>query len=218
MKRKLVAIMPIKLQNERLPGKNTKSLGDKPLIQYALESLEQVEEIDEIYVFCSDKEIKQYLTPKVRFLERPKVLDAPTSNFSQIFEAFMKCVSADIYLYAHATAPFITPKTIRKVLHNVSEGGYDSSFTAEKIQDYLWMDNKPLNFDATNVPRSQDIPPIYRETSGVYAYTKEVFEKYHSRIGGYACPVEVSMKECVDINYPDDFKLAEVFLNYSGSL
>lgn len=215
MKGKVVAIMPIKLQNERLPGKNTKLLGDKPLIQYALESLEQVKEIDEIYVFCSDKKIKQYLTPKVKFLERSKVLDEATSNFSQIFEAFMKQVSADIYLYAHATAPFITPEVIRKVINNVSEGGYDSSFTAEKIQDYLWMNGKPLNFDAANVPRSQDIHPIYRETSGVYAYTKEVFDTYHRRIGEHACPVEVSLKECVDINYPDDFKLAEVLLNYT---
>ena len=32
---RIVAIMPIKLQNERLPGKNTKKLGDKPLLQYA---------------------------------------------------------------------------------------------------------------------------------------------------------------------------------------
>ena len=28
----IIAIMPIKLQNERLPGKNTKLLGDKPLL------------------------------------------------------------------------------------------------------------------------------------------------------------------------------------------
>ena len=49
MGKKVVAIMPIKLKNERLPGKNTKLLGGKPLIQYALENLEQVEELDEIY-------------------------------------------------------------------------------------------------------------------------------------------------------------------------
>lgn len=214
MKKKVVAIMPIKLKNERLPGKNTKLLGRKPLIQYALESLEQVEELDEIYVFCSDPTIKEYLTPKVKFLQRDKVLDEPTSNFSQIFESFMKQVDADVYLYAHATAPYVTPETIKKVIYNVTDGGYDSSFTAEKIQDFMWMDNKPLNFDATNVPRSQDIPPIYRESSGVYAYEKAVFEKYHRRVGVNTCPVEISMKECVDINYPKDFELAELLLNY----
>ena len=33
---KTVAIMPIKLKNERLPGKNTKLLAGKPLLQYQL--------------------------------------------------------------------------------------------------------------------------------------------------------------------------------------
>ena len=30
---KIVAVMPIKMNNERLPGKNTKILGGKPLLQ-----------------------------------------------------------------------------------------------------------------------------------------------------------------------------------------
>lgn len=213
MGKKIVAIMPIKLNNERLPGKNVKMLGDKPLIQYALSNLEQVKELDEIYVFCSDPAIKKYLTPKVKFLQRPKYLDEPNSNFTQIFEEFMVQVDADIYLYAHATAPYVTPVTIRKVIWNVTDGGYDSSFTAEKIQDFLWMDKEPLNFDAANIPRSQDISPIYRETSGVYAYTKEVFQKYHRRVGVNSCPVSVSKKEEIDINYPSDFTMAELFLN-----
>ena len=40
---KIVAIMPIKLNNERLPGKNTKLLGNVPLMDYELESLKQEE-------------------------------------------------------------------------------------------------------------------------------------------------------------------------------
>ena len=209
MKKKIVAIMPIKLNNERLPGKNTKRLGDKPLIRYALENLEAVEELDEIYVFCSDVRIQEYLTPNAKFLQRPAVLDRPESNFSQIFEEFSKVVPADIYLYAHATAPYVSSNTIRRVLKNVAEKGYDSSFTAEKIQDFLWKNQEPLNFDAKNVPRSQDIPPIYRESSGIYAFTKEVFKTYHRRIGKNTCPVEVSRKELTDINNPEDFELAE---------
>ena len=38
---RIVAIMPIKLKNERCPGKNTRQLGDKPLLQYELDSLKE---------------------------------------------------------------------------------------------------------------------------------------------------------------------------------
>ena len=132
---------------------------------------------------------------------------------SQIFESFMKEVDADIYLYAHATAPYIKIETINECINAVKSGQYDSAFCAEKIQDYLWENGKPLNFDASNLPRSQDINPIYRETSGVYAFAKEVFLKMHRRIGITPFIKEVTLREAVDINNPEDFILAEKMLD-----
>lgn len=210
---KIIAIIPIKMNNERLPGKNTKLLGDKPLIHYIQESLKKAEGLDKTYVFCSNPNIEEFLLDEVSFLKRDKSLDLPTSNFTQIFESFMKEVDADIYVYAHATAPFVTVETINECISAVKSGEYDSAFCAAKIQDYLWQDGEPLNFDSTNLPRSQDLKPIYRETSGVYVYTKEVFEKYHRRIGKKPFIKEVSYKEAVDINNPEDFDLAKAMLD-----
>lgn len=210
---KIIAIMPIKLQNERLPGKNTKLLGDKPLLQYELLSLKNIDMIDDIYVYCSNQEICSFIPAGVKFLKRPKFLDLPTSNFSQIFENFSNVIRADIYVYAHATAPYITVGTMRECIEAVKSEKYDSAFCATKIQDFLWQDNEPLNFDATNIPRSQDIKPIYRETSGIYVFKKEVFDTYHRRIGKKPYVKEVTFKESIDINNPEDFKLAEALLS-----
>lgn len=210
---KIVAIMPIKLKNERLPGKNTKLLGNKPLLAYELESLKETSLVEEIYVYCSNEDVVPYIPEGITFLKRPEFLDLPTSNFSQIFENFSNTVDSDIYVYAHATAPYITPQTMIECINAVKSGEYDSAFCAVKIQDYLWQDGEPLNFDATNIPRSQDIKPIYRETSGVYVFTKEVFEKHHRRIGIKPFIKEVSFRESIDINNPEDFDLAETFLN-----
>lgn len=210
---KIVAIMPIKLKNERCPGKNTRMLGSKPLLQYELDSLKETGLCDEINVFCSDDAVVPFLPVGVNFLLRPKELDLPTSNFTQIFSCFMAERDADIYVYAHATAPFVTVETMKQCIEAVKSGEYDSAFCAVKLQDYLWKDGKPLNFDATNVPRTQDLEPIYQETSGVYAFTKEVFEKYKRRIGMKPFIKEVSFREAVDIDNPEDFNLAEVMLN-----
>ncbi len=209
---KIVAVMPLKLNNERLPGKNTKLLGDKPLLQYELDSLRDCKEIDDIYVYCSDNSVTKYLGESIHFLPRPEHLDLPSSNFSQIFESFMSSIDADIYVYAHATAPFVTQQTIHELISSVTSGKHDSAFCATKIQDYLWQDGQPLNFNAANIPRSQDIKPIFRETSGVYVFTKDVFLKLHRRIGLKPFVKEVSYREAVDINTPDDFALAECLL------
>ena len=107
---KIIGIMPIKLQNERLPGKNTKILGNKPLLQHALDNLLETNLCDEIYVYCSDDSIKDYLPTGVSLLKRNKSLDLPTSNFTQIFTSFSNEIDADIYVFMHATAPFANGK------------------------------------------------------------------------------------------------------------
>lgn len=210
---KIVAIMPIKLNNERLPGKNTMLLSGKPLLQHQLDAVLETKLADDVFVFCSNESVCDYIPNGAKFLKRPAELDLPTSNFTQIFGTFSSLVPAEIYVYVHATAPFISVETITECINAVKSGEYDSAFCATKIQDFLWKDGEPLNFDAQNIPRSQDIDPIYRETSGVYVFTKDVFEKYHRRIGMKPFIKEVTFKEAVDINNPEDFRLAEVMAN-----
>lgn len=210
---KIVAVMPIKLQNERCPGKNTKLLGKKPLLQYELDSLKKTGLCNNINVYCSDEKIIPFLPAKVQFIRRPEYLDLPTSNFNQIFDSFINEIDADIYVYAHATAPFITTETMKQCIEAVQSGKYDSAFCALKLQDYLWRDGEPLNFDASNLPRTQDLKPIYQETSGIYVFTKKVYLEYRRRIGKEPFIKEVSFKEAIDIDNPEDFLLAEAMLN-----
>lgn len=210
---KIVAIMPIKLKNERCPGKNIRLLGSKPLLQYELDSLKQTKMCDSINVYCSNEEIIPYLPNGINFIKRPEKLDLPTSNFTQIFDEFMNNNDADIYVYAHATAPFVTIQTMKKCIEAVAHGDYDSAFCAVKMQDYLWQDGMPLNFDATNIPRTQDLKPIYQETSGVYVFTKNVFLKYRRRVGINPYIAELNFKEAIDIDTPEDFELAEAMVN-----
>ena len=48
---KTVAFVPIRLNSQRVAGKNMRLLGGKPLMCHILETLVQVESIDEVYVY-----------------------------------------------------------------------------------------------------------------------------------------------------------------------
>ena len=212
---KVAAFVPVKLNNERAPGKNTKRFDDgMPLITHFLKTLVQVPEIDELYVFCSTEEIKDYMVPGVRFLKRPESLDTKEATPQDIISTFMSMVDADVYMVCHCTSPFVKAERFSECIHKVCEEGYDSSFTGEKIQRLMWHDGQPLNFDAANVPRTQDLPVYYNEVSAAYVFKKETFETLHRRIGlnPYIC--EVSGVECVDIDYPEDFEIANaIYMN-----
>lgn len=210
---KIIAFMPIKLHNERCPGKNTRLLGDKPLLAYELENLQKTGLCDDINVYCSSEDVIPFIPAGVNFVKRPEFLDLPTSNFTQLAEEFIKTHDADIYILLHATAPFITVNTMKECVEAVISGEYDSAFCARKIQTFLWQNNKPLNFDASNLPRTQDLTPVYEETSGIYVFKKSVFTTLRRRIGEKPFIKVVSMKESVDIDEEKDFSIAKSVLD-----
>lgn len=212
---KVAAFVPVKLNNERAPGKNTKRFDDgTPLITHFLKTLAQVPEIDELYVFCSREEIKDYLVPGVSYLKRPERLDTKEATPQDIISTFMSMVKADVYMVCHCTSPFVRAERFSECIRKVCEEGYDSAFTGEKLQRLMWHNGQPLNFDAANVPRTQDLPVYYNEVSAAYVFTKETFETLRRRIGlkPYIC--EVAGVECVDIDYPEDFEIANaIYMN-----
>lgn len=207
---KTVAFVPVKLNNQRTPGKNTKKFDDgTALITFFLKTLVRVNGFDRVYVFCSDPAIKKHLIPGVDYLERPQYLDSQQATPQDIMEEFIKRVDADIYAVCHCTSPFVSKEHIEECVRATKSDDYDSSFTAERLQHLMWTEkNEPLNFDPTNVPRTQDLPVYYNEVSAAYVFKKEVFEKYRRRIGIKPHITEVSGVECVDIDYPEDFEIA----------
>ena len=57
---KVVAYIPIKLNNERTPGKNTRRFFDgNSILEIMQKTLLTVNGIDEIYVFCSNESVKE---------------------------------------------------------------------------------------------------------------------------------------------------------------
>lgn len=212
---KIVAIVPMKLNNRRLPQKNTKPFHNgKPLCHYILSALLNVEEIDEVYVYCSNPDIQRYLPAGVKYLQRSQSLDQDTTKMNEVLECFAEEISADIYVMTHTTAPFISTASLKKGINAVKENGYDSAFAVKKLQDFLWKDGRPFNYQLEQIPRTQDLPILYEETSGFYIYRSEVIKKWKRRIGNNPYMVEVSEIESIDIDEKEDFEIADAVFNH----
>lgn len=212
---RIVAIVPMKLNNTRLPQKNTKRFTNgNPLCQYILNTLLSVKEIDDVYVYCSNPDIKQYIPEKVKYLKRSADLDQDSTKMNEVLRCFAEEVPADIYVMTHTTAPFISSASIEKGLGAVINGEYDSSFAAKKLQDFLWANGKPFNYTLENIPRTQDLPVLYQETSGFYIYKREVITELGRRIGQIPYVVEVGEIESTDIDEAEDFMIADAIYNH----
>jgi CMP-N-acetylneuraminic acid synthetase len=212
---KITAFVPIKLNSQRLPNKMLLPFGNKKLCQHIFDILIDVKkEIEiEIYCYCSDERILQYLPNNVIFLKRETCFDSNETKGIDIYKSFINKIDSDIYCLCHATSPFIKKESIIKGLYKIINENYDSAFSASKIQTFCWYKNKPLNYDFENVIRTQEIEPIFWETSAFYIFKKEILEKYNRRIGFVSFMVETDRVESIDIDDKNDYDLAVKIIN-----
>lgn len=212
---KIIAVVPMKLNNERLPNKNTKTFDNgKPLCHYILETLLKVKSIEDIYVYCSNPRIQGYIPEEIKYIRRSESLDTSSTSMNEVLKCFSKEVDADIYLMTHVTSPFVLSDSIEKALSKVKIGDYDSALAVQKVQEFLWKDGKPFNYDLASIPRTQDLPILYAETSGFYIYKKEIIQNYNRRIGFKPYLQEVSKIEAKDIDEREDFMIANAIYNH----
>jgi len=211
---KIVAFVPIKLNSQRLSHKNILPIAGHPLCWHIVNSLLKSRGIDEVYVYCSDSKVIEYLPEGVILKIRDKRLDGNTVKGFDIYSSFINEVDADIYVLAHTTSPFIKPSSIENALSHIIIGDNDSAFSAERIQNFSWYQGKPINYDINDVPRTQDIEPVWVETSAFFMFKKNVFTENRRRIGFYPYIQEVTGIEAVDIDEKKDYefacKLAEI--------
>lgn len=207
---KTVAFVPIRLNSQRVSGKNLRLLGGIPLMCHILKTLTAVQRIDEVYVFCSDERIRELLPAGVQLLLRSPELDRDTTLGREIYDSFTKKVDADLYVLAHATSPFIRAATLGDALGKVHSGEYDSAFSAEKIQTFAWYEGAPLNYSLDAIPRTQTIEPVYIETSAFFIFSREMWCNRGRRIGDRPWMAVVDRIEGLDIDYPEDFAMAEI--------
>lgn len=205
---KIIALVPIKLNSQRLPHKNILQIGGHPLCWHICNTLINVKLINDVYVYCSDSSVKKYIPDKVKYLKRDKALDSDQTKGFDIYDAFIKEVDADIYVLAHTTSPFIKVESILNALTHVVMGENDSAFSAEKVQRFAWYKGKPINYDLSDVPRTQDMESIWVETSAFYIFKKYLYIQNRRRIGFNPYIQEVRGMEAIDIDEPEDFELA----------
>lgn len=214
---KIIALMPMKGNSERVPNKNLKSFCGSPLYQKVLDSLLGSEFIDKVIINTDSQAIKESVLnnypERVIIHERPDALKGDFVSMNRVIEYDINKVDADYYLQTHSTNPLLKSSTldeaIRKMMKRKDE--YDSIFSVTRMHTRLYgCDGQPLNHDPVKLLRTQDLPPIYEENSNLYIFSKKSFENSGGqRIGKSPLMFEIDKIEAIDIDELHDFIIAE---------
>lgn len=211
---KVVALLPMKANSERVKGKNFKNLAGKPLFKWILDSLLECNQIDKVVINTDAKDIllQNGLVESERVLirERAEHLCGDFVSMNLILEDDIKNVESDVYLMTHTTNPLISSQTLNSAIElYTAQDEHDSLFSVNKIQTRFYTeDMKAVNHDPDNLVRTQDLVPWFEENSCIYIFSKDSFAKTNARIGANPMMFQTPQLESVDIDEPDDWDMA----------
>ena len=210
---KVAAFLPAKGSSSRIESKNTKLLDGKPLFVHTLEKLKRCELIDEIYL---DSESENIFALASEYDHIPLARDPDLANNATdghtLFANSARQVEADIYVQILCTSPFIKPETIDKAITVLKDNDeYDSVVLVKNEKQYTWTDGKP-DYNFEKIPNSNTLPDTVIETMGLYVTRREVAIEMKKRIGTRPFLLEADVIEAVDVNYPEEFELANYIM------
>lgn len=209
-----VAIVPMRHNSERVPGKNFRPLAGIPLYHHVVRTLSAVPAIDLIVVdtdsdFIIEDCAEQF--PFVKVLVRPEHLRDGNIAMNDVLLNTLDQIDADTVLQTHSTNPFLKADTVASALgtFRTSDREFDSIFSVTRMHARLWDgDTRPVNHDPSVLLRTQDLPPLFIENSCFFIFTPELLRKRGNRIGARPHMYEVSALEAVDIDTEEDFVFA----------
>jgi CMP-N-acetylneuraminic acid synthetase len=216
--KKLTAIVPMKAQSERVPGKNTRDFCDKPLFWHIIDTLCKTGCVAEIAVDTDGDNIAEAVTeyfPDVKIIRRPAGLVGHAVSMNRILEYDLSRLEGEHFLQTHSTNPMLTARTIGKAaaayFEKIENGEYDSLFSVSRIQARCFLsDGSPVNHNPAELIQTQYLSPVYVENSNMYIFSKSSFSRTKRRVGEKSFMFEMDAYEAIDIDEEKDFKIAEI--------
>lgn len=210
----IVAIIPVRAGSVRVENKSVRQFDDTNLLEHKIKQLKKIKEINKI-ILTTDSEIAKKIGYKynIEVIDRTGYYSSSECNNSDFFKHIAEQTdkTCDYLLYTPVTSPFIKDNTICQVIKQFKENEkYDSVVPVEIIKHHMWMNNKPLNYELSKAPNTQDLPDIYALNYSCSIISREDQIKYSSLCGKKPFFYELSQFEAIDIDTMYDFELAQL--------
>lgn len=221
---RILALITARGGSKRLPGKNIRVLGGKPLIVWSIDVAKDIPEICDILVSTDDPAIATVCSEAGALVPwlRPAELATDTASSVDVvlhaldwYEAEKGAV--DGILLLQPTSPFRTRESVHKGIElfekhdrqpvlGISPTHAHPMWTLKMEGDYLvpFMQEHGLG------TRSQDLPPAYVVSGSFYLKSPAELRACKSFLGAKTVPLLIeSPQETLDIDTEWDWKVAE---------
>ncbi|MBT5799824.1 MAG: acylneuraminate cytidylyltransferase family protein [Alphaproteobacteria bacterium] len=216
---KLLAIITARGGSKRLPGKNTRLLGGKPLIAWTIQAALLSKYITKTILSSDDQDIihvaKEYGCD-VPFVRSPLLAQDNTTSIEVVLDAIDRCPGYDWVLLLQPTSPFRTSEDIDAAVEYCMQANAFSCVSLSPIDEksnWLFISEKnkfirklKANFNQNG---SQNLTRICKLNGAIYLSKIDWLRSNGGFVGADSLGYEMPNERSVDIDTFDDFAFAE---------
>lgn len=218
---KISVFLPCRAGSERVPHKNTRTFAgiEGGLLKIKLQQLIACNAIDTIVLSTNDEEVIQLAetvsSDKIKIDKRPEHLATSNTSTDDLVKYVPSIISEGAVLWTHVTSPFIDGKIYEEAINTykevLSKGENDSLMSVTALRTFIWNKEGAINYDRNKEkwPRTQTIEPLYEINSGIFLADIDIYKNLQDRIGKKPFLFENNDIDSFDIDWEEDFFIAE---------
>ena len=221
----LTAIIPVRGGSRRLPNKNILPFGDSNLLVHKIRQLKQVDGINTIVV-SSDSDVMLEMANQEAggggggggvYKSPLGKCDGRNKNFNDVFVNNCSSLDWDVIMWAPCVCPLTSIESYENAIKDfykyvIEKKEFDSVISAKMFKEYLFDENKPLNFSPEHHVPSQKLPQWKTIVNGFYIAPREKMIQWRYLYGQNPYLHILNKREAVDIDDQEDFEVAKALL------
>ena len=226
-----VAIIPARGGSKRIPRKNIKEFGGRPMIAWSIAAAKAAGVFDAIVVSTDDPEVAAVAVAhgaEVPFVRQAELATDFAGTIPVIghalnwWEAHRGPVKLACCIYA--TAPFIQPEYLvqgHDLLLAHPEAEFVFSVTSYAFPIFRALSLAPngrvgMFWPEHELKRSQELPEALHDAGQFYWGTKRAFTERQGFFSAISYPVKLPRRLVQDIDTPEDWAVAEAMIETQG--
>lgn len=225
-----IAIIPARGGSKRLPGKNIKILGDKPLIAWTIDAAIKSKVFDRVFVSTDSEEIasisREY-GAEVPFL-RPTELASDTATTNDVVTHLVDWYETESSDKVSTIAILQPTSPLRSATH-INEAFAEMAVKDAKAIISVCELEHPIQFcnqlgsgkslagfiKQEDMKRTQDLSPTYRLNGAIYIFERNYVGRMSELYSEGTFAYIMNHRDSIDIDTKDDFDLVKYFLSHS---
>lgn len=212
----LAVVVPARRDSSRIANKSMLPFGGAgSLIEWKLSQLVRVIDPARIYLSSEDEE---FLAIADRFGVSRHQRDRRLATghivpMSEVIAGIVAEIPHQHIAWCTVVCPLMAPReylaAFRSYREQVIDGPHDSLLGVQPMQEYFWMGDKPLNYQANSAHvSSQDLPPVVKVTNSLYMAPRADMLRWKYVVGPSPLLAPLSKLAGVDIDHVEDYRVA----------